>query len=340
MGPGKVGCALCLAVAACGRVDFDPIASAGASDAPAGDAAVISPSCAGLALTCGPSGTSSCCGSPLVPGGTFYRSYDVGTDGAYPDMSNPATVSDFHLDTYEVTVGRFRQFVVAGMGTQANPPAAGAGARTLNGVANQGGWNAAWTTNLTANTAAFESALACNANTQTWTPAPGANESLPINCIDWYEAFAFCAWDNAFLPTEAEWNYAASGGSEQRAYPWSNPPSSLAIDCAHANFDNAGTYCTNPPGGGANRVGTESPTGDGKWGQADLAGNETEWVLDWEATYPNPCVDCADLTPVSSRALRGGDFSVNAPALRTAPRSNIAPTQRNGGLFGVRCARP
>ena len=52
-------------------------------------------------------------------------------------------LGDFRLDTYEVTVGRFRQFVNAGMGTSANPPAAGAGARMLNGMPGQGGWNPA-----------------------------------------------------------------------------------------------------------------------------------------------------------------------------------------------------
>ena len=91
--------------------------------------------------------------------------------------------------------------------------------------------------------------------------APGANESLPINCITWYEAFAFCAWDGGFLPTEAEWNYAAAGGSEQRAYPWSNPPTSTTIDCSHANYDDCAAL-REPAGDGAvNRVGSESPAG-------------------------------------------------------------------------------
>src|SRR5258708_2045876 len=51
--------------------------------------------CWALPPTCGPAGTSSCCTSPLVHGGMFFRGYDVGSDGMFSDMSFPATVSDF-----------------------------------------------------------------------------------------------------------------------------------------------------------------------------------------------------------------------------------------------------
>jgi hypothetical protein len=62
------------------------------------------PSCNGLAATCGPSGTADCCASNLVTGGTFNRSNDA---------NYPATVANFRLDNYEITVGRFRKFVAA-----------------------------------------------------------------------------------------------------------------------------------------------------------------------------------------------------------------------------------
>jgi formylglycine-generating enzyme required for sulfatase activity len=204
-------------------------------------------------------------------------------------------------------------------------------------MANQGGWESAWNASLVVDPAALRAAVNCSGSYSTWTDVPGANEALPINCITWYEAFAFCTWDGGFLPTEAEWNYAAAG-SEQRAYPWSNPPSSVTIDCSYANFD-PGAYCVNAPMGSVNRVGSESPKGDGPWGQSDLAGNVAEWTLDWYATtYSNPCDDCAALTPTSLRILRGGYFPADANGLRGALRYNLAPDARLNDV-GVRCAR-
>jgi formylglycine-generating enzyme required for sulfatase activity len=335
----------CLVAAACGRIGF---ASRGGSDG--GDGSITdvqdgpgtladgaAQSCVGLAASCGPMGTASCCASVLVPGGTYSRSYDVAVDAMFPDMTNTATLSDFHLDTYEVTVGRFRQFVNAGMGTQQNPPPPDAGARPLGGVADQGGWNATWNAGLPADTAALTAALLCNTQWQTWTAAPGANENLALNCLSWFDAFAFCVWDGGFLPTEAQWNYAAAGGADQRAYPWSNPASSVTIDCTYANFDPM-PECLNKPNGAVAPVGSDSPTGDAKWGNADLAGNLEEWTLDWaNATYPNPCNDCADLAAGSTRAVRGGDFRFFAPNLRTAKRYGVTPSG-GGPEIGFRCA--
>ncbi len=298
-------------------------------------------SCTGLAETCGPAGTAPCCASTVVQGSTYYRSYDLGTDGMFPSMSDPATVSDFRLEMYEVTVGRFRQFVNAGLGTQQNPPATGVGARTLNGLSNQAGWDPSWNASLSVDTAALLKDVDCN-SLSSWTDAPGLNESLPMNCLNWFEAAAFCAWDGGFLPTEAEWNYAAAGGSEQRAYPWSNPASSLTIDCSYANyFINTpnGTKCVNGNTGGVNRVGSESPMGDGRWGQTDLAGNVREWTLDWYAiAYGNPCNDCAVLTAATSRVPRGGNFILEETHLRGGNRSEATPATRFAGQ-GVRCAR-
>lgn len=165
---------------------------------------------------------------------------------------------------------------------------------------------------------------------------PSGYENRPMNCLTWYDAMAFCAWDGGYLPTEAEWNYAATGGNEQRAYPWSTPSGSLALDSSYANYcvlDGMGTC----QGTVLMAVGTQL-RGDGRWGQSDLAGNVAEWVLDWYANYVSSCVDCAELTGSSVRGIRGGGFDTIALVLRAGHRNNFTLGSRFPE-FGVRCAR-
>lgn len=285
------------------------------------------PRCQGLPATCGFSGTDNCCNpASMIVGDMYYRSYDKAGDIHSGGQSHPATVSSFWLDKYEVTVGRFRAFVNAGKGTQASAPASDAGAHAA--IAGSG-WNTSWNTRLQVNTTALIDAVKCNATYQTWTDIPGANEERPMNCITWYEAMAFCIWDGGYLPTEAEWNYAATGGSEQRAYPWSSPPGSVSIDATRANYSSSS---------GTTTVGAK-PGGDARWGQSDLAGNVLEWTLDLSGNYVTPCVDCAQVGNGSARMIRGGAFNSDEIALRAGIRGSTPPTNRYY-LFGVRCARP
>jgi formylglycine-generating enzyme len=282
------------------------------------DTVVEGPGCASLAADCGPSANESCCTAPLVAGGKFYRSYD---GVSFTDQSYPATVSDFYLDKFEVTVGRFRKFVEAGAGTQANPPAFGAGAHPL---ITGSGWYSAWDTSLAADTTALKDAFHSECpGTTTWTDVAGVNEDLPMDCVTWYEAFAFCAWDGGRLPTEAEWNYAAAGGCAQREYPWG----AAAPDVTRAVYD------FNP----LLPVGSK-PAGNGMWGQADLAGNVFEWNLDWAGSYVLPCNDCAYITGSASRVLRGGGGGLDSSRLRSSYRGLGAPSFRDVSL-GIRCAR-
>jgi formylglycine-generating enzyme required for sulfatase activity len=317
------------------------------SDAPTSDALSVDaapqpqfPSCVGLAATCGASGNDSCCNSLAVPGGSYNRSYDIAGDGAFGNMMYAATVSNFRLDKYEVTVERFRAFVNAGMGTQLSPPLPGSGGHTQ--IAGSSGWDASWNTSLVANTAALVAVVKCNSVFQTWTDTPAANEHRPMNCITWFEAMAFCAWDGGFLPTEAEWNYAAAGGDQQRAYPWSMPAGSLTpLDSSHASYY-VGPNCVGDGTAGCAvtdlvAVGTK-PAGDGRWGQSDLAGNVWEWTLDWATSYVSPCTDCAALAAASNRRVRGGSYNYGVLSLRTGYRGTGGPANRLDNI-GVRCAR-
>jgi len=304
------------------------------------DGGCVPPSCAGLAATCGPQANESCCASSLVTGGTFDRSYDAVT---YQDSSSPATVSTFRLDRFKVTVGRFRPFVAALAGGWL--PAVGSGKHThLNGGAGlnggtEPGWSAAWSSALLTTSADWDAAFAaCSASKATWTSSPGANEDRPINCVNWEDAVAFCVWDGGFMPTEAEWNYAAAGGAEQRVYPWSSPATSATVDGTYASYNCLGDGTAGCALTDLTVVGSKSPLGDGKWGQADLAGDVWEWNLDWFlSSFPMPCHDCAAIQTGAVRAQHGGAWNSPAQFLLTSYRYN-QPTGRQA-WNGARCAR-
>ena len=291
---------------------------------------VAPPSCAGLATTCGPAPGESCCASLPVEGGTFFRGYD-GVTAEFMSKAYPATVSDYRLDKYEVTVGRFRKFVSSGQGTQANPPQEGAGAHPL---IPSSGWYTYYNDYLPP-AGGYPAALKCDDmfDGETWTDAAGTNENRPIDCLVWYEAFAFCIWDGGFLPTDLEWGYAASGGDQQRVYAWPNVGGVGVIDCEYADIAECADGDVKPVA-----VGSKLPQGAGRWGHAGLNGGVFEWILDQKGDYTNPCTDCATLQGDGFRLRRGGAFDVLASYALSAARESTYPDNR-ASFHGVRCAR-
>ena len=168
------------------------------------------------------------------------------------------------------------------------------------------------------------------------------NESLPIDCVSWQEAYAFCIWDGGFLPSEAEWEYAAAGGSEQRLRPWGSTDTGSNNEYAieECQFPMSGVWpCTDylthlPP------VGTAT-LGAGRWGQADLQGEVWEWNLDYFSDYQNPWTDAAYLTPTSAGGvIRGGSDAWDWPSqlIDSQARYDAVPTGR-WRIIGFRCAR-
>jgi len=261
----------------------------------------------------------SCCASEVVERGTFLMG--TGT------TEHQATVETFELDILEVTVGRFRTFVNAYDGT---PPPSGAGANPR--IAGSG-WQSSWDQHLPSSRAALIQSLSCG-TFPTWTSAVASNEGLPMNCVAWYVAFAFCAWDGGRLPTETEWEYAAAGGAQALEYPWGSqePDTSLAVfNCA---FDGVASSCGAadlPPAGSL-------PQGAGRWGQLDLAGSLHEWVFDgYPGAYDDGCNPCVQLDG-AQRGIRGGSFSSGAAELKRTHATGVPPTA-NDDRRGFRCVR-
>jgi formylglycine-generating enzyme len=360
------------------KVGSDGGSGSGASGADGGadaisDAApdLAPPSCAvtgpGTSM-CG-AAHDSCCTTLLVSGGIYNRTYAVSDGGAssavdgavdgasdgaseasFPALrgSDPATVASFDLDKYDVTVGRFRQFVKAMSKADAGIgwlPADGDGKHfhlaSGQGLVNVGADAGAshehgWVGTDNNNIAPTDANLTSCGPTSTWTPTAAGHEDLPINCVNWWEAYAFCIWDGAFLPSEAEWEYAAAGGALELAYPWgATDPGTMnryaIYDCHYPDGSQACSSAANIA-----PVGTAT-LGAGRYGQLDLAGDQSQWNLDFYAPYV-PCSNCANLSGGSSRILRGGGFGDPAKNLNPTYRDANGPALRND-FIGIRCAR-
>ena len=310
---------------------------------------------------CG-SASEGCCTSPEVTGGTFYRTYNqqastTAPSGAWPDLANPATVSSFRLDKYLVTVGRFRQFVAAWNGGSGWMALVGSGKHThLNGgqglvssgatsadggVAYETGWRSIYDGFVDPT----DANLNCATGYATWTPSAAASESLPITCVNWYEAYAFCIWDGGFLPSDAEWEYAAVGGSQQLLFPWgSKAPGS---GNQYAIYGSGSGSCYYPTGALAKCTGVANiapggtaTLGAGRWGQLDLVGDTWEWGLDWYgSSYIDPCTDCAYLVDTQDNSYRGGSFTDSVLNLLPPDSWSGTPSSTRADYMGFRCAR-
>ncbi len=269
------------------------------------------PSCAGLVGNeCG-SDTDDCCTTLEVPGGSFPM--------GEPDALT-ASVRSFYLDKYEVVLHRFYAFLgVYESWRNAGNPSVGAGAHPL---IEGSGWQADFDEFLPNDVEAVQDAVSGN-----YATYPNSMRTYPINRVNWYFAFAFCIWDNARLPTEAEWEYAAVGGTLDRSYPWGEAEVSTGRAWYEGSFQ--ASFAKN--------VGTRTQ-GIGAFGHHDLAGLVAEWTLDWQAPLPTSCDNCANLTPGTERGFRGGHSLSSEQELLAARRDSGAPNLWSADN-GIRCAR-
>ncbi|HEY5955264.1 MAG TPA: formylglycine-generating enzyme family protein [Polyangiaceae bacterium] len=320
-------------IPAAGRAGMNYGGAAGASGSTTNSSMVYGApgqSC-GNGLSC-PGG--SCCDQIAVPTGTF--SMGTNSDASRnPDESPPhaTTLDAFKMDKFEVTVGRFRSFVAAFDGTMP-PAAAGAHPKIPNS-----GWQVAYDANLPTSKSGLQSAINCSKGQyQTFTELAGVREAMPMNCVSWYVAFAFCIWDGGRLPTEAEWEMAASNGSNETRFPWGqidpDPKKHAVMNCLGDEVAGCSPSDLLPVGSrveGANLL-----------GHVDLAGSLWEWTLDYyDGTYyqaVGTCGNCASLSAPTPRVIRGGNFTSTLVSLRATGRASKPPNVADP-YAGFRCVR-
>lgn len=147
------------------------------------------------------------------------------------------------------------------------------------------------------------------------------------------------------LPTEAEWEKAARGGSSGLRFPWGN-----LIDVNRANYkalmaysyDLGPTDGYHPLGDYPNTSPGTTPVGtfpDNAYGLYDMAGNVAEWCWDWySAPYAGGTDPHGPLGPGSNRLFRGGAWDQGPYRSRCADR-NIIPPNNSQFYIGFRCVR-
>ncbi len=176
-------------------------------------------------------------------------------------------------------------------------------------------------------------------NTQVnWTetgPMPG-RENHPANGLDWYMARTFCAWVGGRLPSEAEWEYAATSEGQSILYPWGDE----LPTCEHAVMrEDAVNGC------GANTTGDvcSKPGGLSAQGLCDLAGNVYEWVEDdYHRFYQDGPADGSawvDTPRAPFRVTRSAPFAAGQAQSHEARERNERTPDAGNSDHGVRCAR-
>ena len=253
----------------------------------------------------------------LVPGGPFTMGASK-EPWAY-DNERPAHVVDlppFFIDTVPVTNADFAAFVEAGGYEEPR-------------FWSEAGW--AWRLEAELGAPEFWSAEGDGS----WSvvrfgrriPLPA---SEPVQHVCWYEADAYARFAGRRLPTEAEWEKAASWGPGGKGrYPWGDGPDSGAANLGQRHFGPApaGAY----------------PTGASPCGAEQMLGDVWEWTASDFLPYPDfnafPYKEYSEVFHGSDyKVLRGGSWATHPRAIRTTFRNWDYPIRRQ--IFaGFRCAR-
>jgi formylglycine-generating enzyme len=305
-------------------------------------------------------------GMVYIKGGTFMMGGD--NNQAQPDEypKHKVTVSGYWIDTHEVTNAQFEKFVKAtGYVTTAEQKP------DWNELKKQvpPGTPKPDDSELVAASLVFDApthTVSLDDYSQWWQWKKGANwrhphgsgsniigkENYPVVHISWLDATAYCKWAGKRLPTEAEWEFAARGGLDNKIYPWGNEGvdvGKVKANTWQGEFPNKNTlrdkyYYTAP-------VGSFAANG---YGLYDMAGNVWEWCADYynnnyystinkpegviNPKGPDKSYD-PDEPYATKRVIRGGSFLCNdsyCSGYRVARRMK---SSEDSGLehLGFRC---
>ncbi|MFE7168138.1 formylglycine-generating enzyme family protein [Streptomyces sp. NPDC057616] len=275
----------------------------------------------------------------LLTGGTFRMGTDD-PEGFRDDGEGPireVTLSPFWIDPHAVTNEAFARFVGrTGYVTEAE----------------RFGWSFVFAGFLPA---ALRRGAArpertpwwCGVEGAYWKAPEGPGSALdersdhPVVHVSWNDALEYCRWAGTRLPTEAEWEYAARGGLDQRRYPWGDeltPGGEHRCNIWQGHFPTKNT--AEDGHRGTAPVDTYKPNG---FGLHNMAGNVWEWCADWWGTDhgARPRTDPKGPGRGTARVMRGGSYLCHRSycnRYRVAARTSNTPDSSTGNL-GFRTVR-
>lgn len=275
-------------------------------------------------------------GMAYIPAGTYMMGSEDGSSEEKP--MHEVYIKAFFLDTCEVTVAQFREFV-----------------HRTNYVtdAEKKVWSYIWSGRKEENDQLWKEMKYINWRYDAEGKLISEDKmNCPVIHVSWNDAKAFALWKGNRLPTEAEWEYAARCGSKGYIYSWGNgdPVGKKGGNIADRFFrrvtginlvrniweDYDDGFAFTAP------VGSFKPN---EFGLYDMTGNVLEWCEDWygeqyyEECYKHGIVsDPRGPSSDSLRVLRGGSWFNYPNGLRCANRGRNYPTSRFANV-GFRCAR-
>ncbi|MBL6766339.1 MAG: formylglycine-generating enzyme family protein [Verrucomicrobiae bacterium] len=290
-----------------------------------------------------------------IPGGTF----QMGSTNGQPDEVPVHTVeiSGFWMDRHEVSNARFREFANASkyitIAERTPRPEDFPGVPVENLKAGSIIFQPPGFDVPIGNNSHVWWAYGVNAS---WKRPEGENSGIddrmdhPAVHIAWYDAMAYCKWAGKRLPTEAEWEYAARGGTNNFLYVWGNEkgdPAKPPCNIFQGSFPNNNTvvdgYKATSPGG-------KFPANI--FGLHDMAGNVWEWCSDWympdyyrNSPAKNPQGPENSYDPnepgVWKKVTRGGSFLSNDAYLAGYRPGLRMKTSADTGISdtGFRCVK-
>lgn len=147
---------------------------------------------------------------------------------------------------------------------------------------------------------------------------------LPVQCVTWYQAQSYCKWKKMHLPSEAQWEYAATGGKKVN-YSWGNSAPDMK-------------KCSYAPLSSPSRTGSYAPN---CWGLHDMTGNAWEWTADnYDKSYYSYSETKDPAGPQTSlyKVIRGGGWYSGPSQLRVTNRHWFSPDFAEASI-GFRCAQ-